>query len=178
MSDEEKPVKGVGETSLPPFEEEEAVEPAEASEIEDKIISDEVQETEERLEESGILNADLISEIKKMVTVEIMAELKEDNVLKEKELELSRELEDLEYQKYVDVMMKSDEPWVDFVGNVRDTTEGQRLQMNWNNAFIDFLREIGITGADDEQVVQKYITALLYDMSERNSEQKENGEYA
>jgi len=174
MSDEQKPA-GVGETSLPVVEKEND-ETLKASE--ETIIDDEVQETEDRLEESGVLNADLINQIKKMVTVEIMSELKEDKALKEKELEISRELEDIEYQKYVDIMMKSDEPWVDFVGNVRDTQEGQRLQMNWNNAFIDFLREIGIAGADDEQVVQKYITALLYDMSERNAENKEDGEYA
>jgi len=165
----------IGETSLPVIESQDEFV---ATEVEETVIQNEVQGTEDRLNESGVLSPDLIDEVKKLVTAEIMAELKENNALAAKEKEIAREQEDLEYQKYVDIMMKSDEPWVDFVGNVRDTEQGQRLQMNWNDAFIKFLREIGITGIDEEQLVQKYITALLYDMTERNKENKSDGEYA
>jgi len=133
-------------------------------------IEDEVEKTEKRLAESGVLTADLINEVKKLVTAEIVAELKEDKVLAAKEKEIEREQEDLEYNRYVARMQASDDPWVDFVGNVRDTEMGQRLQMEWNDAFIVYLRECGITGADDEQVVQKYISLLLKDMVDKNEE--------
>ena len=148
--------------------------------IEGNIIAAENKETGDRLTESGLLGGDMISEIKKMVTAEVMAELKENNALAEKEKEIAREQADIDHQKYVDTMMKSDDPWVSFIGEVRDTEKGQRLEMEWNTAFVEFLREIGLTGADEEQLVQKYITALLYDMEERNNEEKDDtgGEYA
>lgn len=161
--------------------EEEEEKNSDLTEYEENIVNDELEDTEKRLKESGVLTADLISEVKKLVTAEIMTELKEDKVLKTKELEISREIEDVEHQKYVDAMLESNEPWVEFVGNVRDTKLGQRLEMNWNNAFIEFLREIGIAGTDEDELVQKYITALLFDMEQRNKENKEDkdgGEYA
>ena len=130
----------------------------------------EVVQVEERLEESGVLNADLIAAVKQQVTAEILADLKEDNVLKAKEVEMRRELEDIEYNNYVAMKMESDDPWVDFVGEVRDTEKGQRLEMNWNDAFIVFLKSIGITGLDDEQMVQKYISLLLQDMVDKGEE--------
>ncbi len=133
-------------------------------------VEDEVKKTEERLEESGVLTADLINEVKKLVTAEIVAELKEDKVLEAKEKEIEREQEDLEYNRYVARMQESDDPWVDFVGNVRDTEMGQRLQMEWNDAFIVYLRANGVTGANDEQVVQKYISLLFKDMVDKNEE--------
>lgn len=136
----------------------------------EKLVKNEVQETEKRLKESGVLNAELIKEVKKLVTAEIISELKEDKVLKEKELELTREMEDIEYQTYVATRMESDDPWVDIVGDIRDTEKGQRIQLNWNDAFVQYLRSGGVTGADDEQVVQKYITLLLRDMIDKNED--------
>lgn len=130
----------------------------------------EIQQVEERLSNTGVLSADLIAEVKRQVTAEIMADLKEDNTLKSKETELRRELEDIEYANYVALKMESDDPWVDFVGEVRDTEKGQRLELNWNPAFVVFLKSIGITGIDDEQMVQKYISLLLRDMVDKNEE--------
>jgi len=136
-------------------------------------VLDEVKDVEKRLNESGVLNADLIQEIKKMVTAEVVLELKEKKVFKEKELEVERELEDIEYRKYVERMYESDDPWIDFVGNIRDTEKGQRLQMEWNSAFITYLRESGITGITEEDVVQKYVTLLLQNMVDREEERYE-----
>lgn len=134
------------------------------------IEQQEIQQVEERLNESEVLSAELIAEVKRQVTAEIMADLKEDKALKSKETELRRELEDIEYANYVATKMDSDDPWVDFVGEVRDTEKGQRLELNWNTAFIVFLKSIGITGADEEQMVQKYISLLLRDMVDKNEE--------
>jgi len=132
----------------------------------------EVKQVEEHLENNEVLsaNAALIAEVKKLVTAEIMSDLKEEKVLKEKELEMRRELEDIEYNNYVAIKMESDDPWVDFVGDIRDTEKGQRLEMNWNDAFITFLKGIGITGIDEEQMVQKYISLLLQDMVDKNED--------
>lgn len=71
-------------------------------------------------------------------------------------------------------MKASDEPWVDFEGTVRDTEHGQRIQLEWNDAFIVYLREAGIDGTDEEQVVQKYIALLMRDMTDRVEDRYEN----
>ena len=134
---------------------------------EEEMIATESAGIEERLSETGVLPEDLIAAVKKQVTQEIMEELKEKKALEEKERQLRREQEDIERLNYVALMKESDEPWVDFVGNVRDMKEGQRLEMDWNDAFIKYLRDNGIEGSDDEQVVQKYISLLLRDMTDQ-----------
>jgi hypothetical protein len=139
----------------------------EINDKDEKVIASEVEQVEERLEENAVLSPELIAAVKKQVTAEIVEELKEQKVYEEKEREIRREQEDIERAKYIAMMKESDEPWVDFVGNVRDMEEGQRLEMDWNDAFIKYLRDNGIEGSDDEQVVQKYISLLLRDMTDK-----------
>jgi len=141
--------------------------PDEISEKEQVAINEETSAVGTRLQETGVLDPQLIAAIKQQVTAEVVADLKESRHQKEKELEILREMEDIEYKKYVATMKESDDPWVDFVGQVRDTAQGQRLQMDWNNAFIEYLRENNIPGANEEQMVQKYISLLLRDMTDK-----------
>lgn len=138
------------------------------------IIATETDEVEARLEENAVLSPELIAAVKKQVTAEIVEELKEKKVFEEKEREIRRESEDLERANYVAKMKASDEPWVDFEGTVRDTEHGQRIQLEWNDAFIVYLREAGIDGTDEEQVVQKYIALLMRDMTDRVEDRYEN----
>jgi len=135
-----------------------------------EVIDAELKQTEKRLEESGVLNAELIAEVKKLVTAEIITELKENDVLKQKELEIKREQESLEHANYVALKMESEDPWVEIVGDISDEQKGQRIELNWNPAFIVYLKKNNITGADEEQIVQKYISLLLQDMVDRGEE--------
>ena len=144
------------------------------TEKDEQIITTETGDVQKRLEENAVLSPELIAAIKKQVTAEIVDELKEKKAYEAKEREIRREQEDIERNNYVAKMKASDEPWVDFVGNVRDTKEGQRLEMEWNDAFIVYLRENGISGTDDEQVVQKYISLLLRDMTDKFEERYSN----
>jgi len=138
----------------------------EPSATEDAIISDEIDQVETALTNNGILTSEMIAEVKKQVTKELIEEIKEEKTLKKKEIEIRQEMEDIDYQAYVDRMLASSEPWVDFVGDVRTTEKGQRLRMEWNDAYIVWLKSIGITGADDDQIVQQYVTMLLKEMTE------------
>jgi len=138
----------------------------ETSAIEDVIVSEEINQVESTLTKNGILTPEMIADVKKQVTKEIIEEIKEEKILKKKEIEIRQEMEDIDYQAYVDRMLASSEPWVDFVGDVRDTEKGQRLRMEWNDAYIVWLKSIGITGADDDQIVQQYVTMLLKEMTE------------
>lgn len=63
---------------------------------------------------------------------------------------------------------RSEEPWVDIKGLVEDAEKGIRVDLDWNDAFIDYLRKNGITGADDETVIQKWITMLYKDLIDQN----------
>ncbi len=141
--------------------------PPPISDGEQLIIEDEVSAIEDRLKENNVLNAELIASIKQQVTSEIVAELNNDKIRKAKEQELIREQEDIEHQNYIATMKESKDPWVEFVGDVRDTAKGQRLQLEWNDAFIDYLKQNGIAGADEEQVVQKYISLVMRDMNDK-----------
>ncbi len=135
--------------------------------VAENAITEEVVAIEDRLNETGVLNQDLIDTIKQQVKAQLVAELKEDKYSKQKELEYVREIEDIEHQKYIAMMKESDDPWVEFVGDVRDTVQGQRLQMEWNDAFIKYLKDSGIAGADEEQIVQKYISLVMRDMNDK-----------
>lgn len=134
------------------------------------LIEEETAAVDERLAESGLLTADLIASIKNQIKAEMVADLTEDKHREQREKEIIREQEDIEHLRYVAMMKESDDPWVEFVGDVRDTAQGQRLQMEWNDAFITFLKKSGIAGADEEQIVQKYISLLMRDMTDKMEE--------
>lgn len=70
-----------------------------------------------------------------------------------------REVIDNERQKRLD----SDEPWVEIVGE--NIQEGRiELQLEWNNAFIKYLRSHGFTGKTEEQLVHQWLAHLDKDM--------------
>ena len=130
-------------------------------------IDTEVNDVEERLTDSNVLTPELINEIKKQVTAEIVEEMKETKVFEEKEREIRQEEEDLERANYIAKMKESDEPWCDMDSKVRDTKHGTRIEMEWNDAFIVYLKEAGLTGADDEQIIQQYLTLMLRDQVDK-----------
>ena len=95
---------------------------------------------------------------------QVIAELKSEEALKREEAKIKREQQRKEHDAYVKTMKESDDPWVEIEGWV-ETKEGVRAELEWNDAFVSYLRNQGITGTDDEQVVQKWVTLLLYDMA-------------
>jgi hypothetical protein len=62
-------------------------------------------------------------------------------------------------------------PWVTITGEAIDPEKGIRLSLDWNDEFIKFLKSNGITGSDEEQIVQKYITMLYRELMEQMEEQ-------
>ena len=137
-------------------------------------INIEVDDVDERLKESNVLTPELIDAIKKQVTSEIVEEMKEQKVYEQKEREIRHEEEDLERANYIAKMKESDEPWCEMDNKVRDTEHGSRVQMEWNDAFIVYLKGAGLAGADDEQIMQQYLTLLLRDTVDKYEERYEN----
>lgn len=122
-----------------------------------------------------------MSEEKKTVDVELIAAVKAQ-VIKEMQDEQTRAMEESraarekqkeEYKKYVETMKASTEPWVDVTG-WSESDKGVKVELDWNDAFVDYLRGHGVTGADDEQVVQRWVTLLLRDMADQLSEKEPN----
>lgn len=61
-------------------------------------------------------------------------------------------------------------PRVEILGIVHDLEKGVKISLDWNQEFVDYLRENGVLGEDDEVVVQKWITMLFRDILEEGNE--------
>ncbi len=108
------------------------------------------------------VDPDLIAAIK----AQVLEEMKDENTRKMELARAEREKQRKEYEEYVAKMKESKEPWVDVTG-WSETDQGVKVELEWNDAFVDYLRANGVTGADDEQVVQKWVTLLLRDMADQ-----------
>jgi len=120
---------------------------------------------------SSEISADLINAIK----AQVIQEMKDEHTRKMEASRIEREKQKKEYDNYVKKMKESSEPWVDVTG-WSETDQGVKVSLEWNDSFVDYLRANGVTGADDEQVVQKWVSLLLRDMSDQ-LEGKDSGEY-
>lgn len=115
----------------------------------------------------------LIAAIRKQV----LEELKSEEERKQLELKERREEEKKLRAEYIEKMRDSTDPWVDIEG-LSQSDQGVRIELDWNNAFVQHLRDNGITGTDDEQVVQHWVTLLLQDMVSRfDEESPEQGDF-
>lgn len=120
----------------------------------------------------AIKNMD-IETLKLELKSQIMEELKDDQ-LKKMELERERrERETAEQTKYIAKMKQSPDPWMDIIGWVKDS-QGVRTELQWNDAFVDYLRANGVTGVDDDDTVQKWIIILMHDMADRMDDEHKN----
>lgn len=59
------------------------------------------------------------------------------------------------------------EPWVEITSANYDEIKGFRIELDWNEAFIQHLKESGLKGKTDEEVVQKWIGFLYGDLIEK-----------
>ena len=63
----------------------------------------------------------------------------------------------------------SEEPWVTIVGDAVGE-EGIQLSLDWNDAFIKFLKAAGIDGTDDTAIVQKWLAMVAKEQADRLGE--------
>ena len=120
------------------------------------------------------IDPELVAILKK----QILAELKDQDTRAREELLASREQTKKIQDDYIEKMKLSTDPWVDVIADVKDSN-GLGVRLEWNDAFIVFLKENGINGTDEEQIVQKYIALLLRDTADKlEGETKGESEYA
>jgi hypothetical protein len=63
------------------------------------------------------------------------------------------------------------EPWIEIKSDRIDPIRGLIIEMDWNDAFIQHLKENGITHKDENVVVQKYIAMLYEDVVNKMDQQ-------
>jgi hypothetical protein len=115
-------------------------------------------------EQQAMLNAQLAA-LREQLKAELVEELKDEETKRRERLAQKREEERKSREEYVNKMKESPEPWVDILGMV-DTPQGIRIELEWNDAFIEHLRKNGIRGTDDDAMVQKWVILLLRDMAD------------
>ena len=118
--------------------------------------ADEAAQEEPKEQTMAEMRVEMMAEIKK----ELMADLASDHEQKLALAQEERERNAKNREAYVAKMKNSSEPWVDWVSAISDEN-GVGMELDWNDAYVDFLRANGVTGADDDTVVHKYVTLLL-----------------
>lgn len=73
--------------------------------------------------------------------------------------------------EYVAIMKQSPEPWVDIKGE-NPNQDGVEMELDWNDAFITYLREANIPGATEDEVVRKWLELLMHDIAGENKEEE------
>jgi len=63
-------------------------------------------------------------------------------------------------------LRNSDEPWVEVVGDEFDADGRIAIRLDWNKAFIKYLKSHGLRGQTDEILVQTWLAALQRESSE------------
>ena len=122
-----------------------------------------------------------LDQLEHQLTVE-----KEDKQKLEAELtEATAELTVLreKHQEYED-RRNSPEPWVEVIGESIDPVRGIEIKLDWNDAFIQYLKENGITAKDEDTAVQKWLAFLYQDLMDKfeqkivdNSDRKTVSDY-
>jgi hypothetical protein len=105
-------------------------------------------------------------ELYAQIRADLLKDIMSEEEKKKQALIEARENEKLARTSYVEKMKDSTDPWVDIIGWV-DTGEGVRVELDWNQAFVNMLVEAGYVGRSDEMIVQQWITILLRDMADR-----------
>lgn len=61
----------------------------------------------------------------------------------------------------------SKEPWIEITSEEFDERKGIRIGLDWNDAFIQYLKDGGVQGATDEEIIRKYLAYLYEDIATR-----------
>ncbi|TFG99969.1 hypothetical protein E4H12_00835 [Candidatus Thorarchaeota archaeon] len=80
----------------------------------------------------------------------------------DEELSTFRKKEEKDKEKY-----ESTEPWVEIRSAEFNENRGIRIELDWNDAFVNHLKESGIKGSNEEEIVQKWLAFLYHDLIEK-----------
>lgn len=108
-----------------------------------------------KAKQTSSLDAATIQTIRDQVIRELNDKKQQDEEAQRK-IKIAAEAAHVDYLKQ---MHASTEPWVE-VQSWTDTSQGVKVELDWNDAFVAYLRANGYAGVDEDQIVQKYIAIL------------------
>jgi len=117
-------------------------------------------------------NLEISPEIMNQIKRQVIEEMRSEEKRKEEENTLRRTEEKKQHDEFVETMKISSDPWVEIIG-WGELKDGVRIELDWNEPFITELKSKGFSGADEDQIVQKWIIMLMHDLSNEN----EDGDY-
>lgn len=117
------------------------------------------------MEKPSPLSDEELKAFKQQIKNQVLQEMKDEKVLAQEESSLRRKQEAKEHQQYIELMKKSPDSWVEIIGWV-ETDQGVKVELEWNDAFIDFLSSEGVTGTEEDQIVQKWVAMLLHNIAD------------
>lgn len=59
------------------------------------------------------------------------------------------------------------EPWVEIKSDSVDPVKGIQIELDWNEAFVQYLKDNGIAAKSDEGIVQKWVAMLYQDLMQK-----------
>jgi hypothetical protein len=62
-------------------------------------------------------------------------------------------------------------PWVEIKSDSVDPVKGIQIELDWNDAFIQYLKDSGLSAKDDDSLVQKWIAMLYVDLLDKFEQQ-------
>lgn len=118
---------------------------------------------------------------------QLLAEIEQENLRKEQErreqeerirmeLEAKRAEEEALRQKVEEELKAAEEPWVDIKGIAETKEGGVNISLDWNQAFVDYLKSNGYRGKDDEDVIRRWLAVTsqsIVDRLEKDSSESE-----
>lgn len=66
-----------------------------------------------------------------------------------------------------DARRNGTEPWIEIKSADHDAVRGIHIELDWNVAFVQYLKDSGFKGRDDETIVQKWLAFLYEDLISR-----------
>lgn len=75
------------------------------------------------------------------------------------------------YREEKEMLKNGDEPWVDFESKVVDDDGRVEVKMDWNSAFIDYLKKTGFKGSAEE-MVSTYFASLVREAGDELTEEQ------
>ncbi len=92
-------------------------------------------------------------------------------ILRHDNAQLRTKVEGFE-KKEIEEQAKYDatDPWIKITSEGFDEVKGIAIGLDWNEAFIQYLKDNGLKGANDEDIVRKYVAFLYEDLLEKLEE--------
>lgn len=67
------------------------------------------------------------------------------------------------------VVKEGNEPWFKMEGRIRNPSEGVRIELDWSEEFISFLKQVGFKGATDEEIFGRWLNDIYKPLGSRMS---------